>query len=124
MRGIICISSDSDPNSCVFDDEITSITAYYPNRVIWKFLPGKNLDDKKSFIQNLEEMISDKEMIDSWSEEVAENWKLINKYEVIEYYLYLLNQRGFAPKQIGERTHAVFENLLNDFSIAQIEVES
>lgn len=51
---------------------------------------------------------------------MGEVWQLIAKNECIEYYLYLLEQRGYKIESIGEKTHAIFEALLEDFSVSQI----
>jgi len=119
-KGLISISPESDPDSCEFDDNISKITGYYPEKVIWEFLPGMDAEKKKSFIKILEEFVNDNRTVSLWQTDIVEAWRLVNKFEAIEYYLHLLEQRGFIPKKIGQKTHTVFDELLNHHSIAQI----
>ncbi len=118
-RGFLSLSPTSNTDAFTFDEEITEAKQYTPAKVIWEFLPGMDLEEKKNYIQNLEEIAEDEDWAYFWEDEIPTLWRMINKYEAIEYFLYQLDDRGFNPK-IGDKTHAVFENLLNHYSIGQI----
>ncbi|MCE3255725.1 MAG: hypothetical protein K0R25_1219 [Rickettsiaceae bacterium] len=118
-RGFIAISGLSSLESCTFNEEMTRVKGYYPDKVVWEFLPGMDSEEKKYYIKSLEELAENENGMSRWGDEIPILWRLINKYEAIEYFLYQLGLRGFAPK-IGDKTHTVIENLLEHHSIGQI----
>lgn len=120
-KGLISISCESSTDSFVYDDELTNIDAYYPTRVLWNFLPNVDRSEVKHFLRQLNTKAEKKELwSEDWYEDVLDVWRTIGKYECIEYYLHLLNQRNFEPEEIGPKTHSVFEDLLTKFSVGQV----
>lgn len=119
-KGFIWIGFESDVDAFVYDDELTHTTAYYPTRVLWKLLPNLSLPAKKDYIKKLEKVIKADEHPDSWLPDINSLWEKIAKYECIEYLLYSAAKRDLPIEKVGEKTHSIFENVLEDYSIGQV----
>lgn len=119
-KGLVAPSVHSSADAFIFNDELSNTTAYYPTRVSWAFLPGVALEKKQELLSDLHNLASDGDWAESQQQGISFLWGQITKFECIEYYLYLLEQRGFELENIGPKTHAVFEGLLERFSVAQI----
>ena len=119
-KKLISISRDSDINSFVFDDELTKTTGYYPTRVIWEFLPSMLDGEKRMYMRELDTLVKSKKWPASWESGKDSLWRHIAKYECLEYYSYLLKERGYEQEDFGPKTHHVFEVMLERFSVSQI----
>ena len=119
-KRFISISSDSDVEAFEFNDELTEIEAYYPNRVIWKFLPSMMDGERQMYLRELETLVKEGQWADTWKGEIDSLWCHIVKYECFEYFSYLLSQRGYEPENFGSKTHSVYEAMLQRFSVSQI----
>ena len=47
-------------------------------------------------------------------------WHKIVKHEALEYYEYKLSEVNTGLDKVGDKTHAVFDDLVNRFSLAHI----
>ncbi|MBO6827648.1 MAG: hypothetical protein JJ879_15720 [Sneathiella sp.] len=120
-KGLIQISELSNVNAFEFDEEITVIKGWYPDRVLWDFLPMlTNSIQKARYIELLEELVLGEVEQKAWEKDIKDFWLEIAKYECFEYFEHLLSQRGFNLKSFGPKTHAVFENLLKRYAVSQI----
>jgi hypothetical protein len=119
-KDFLCIGVDSKIEAFEFNEDETDIDAYYPKEVIWEFLPGLSIEDKRLYLKKVEDIANADKWPTGWSDQISEMWHQIAKYECIEYFLFLLDQRNFRIDKIGEKTHATFENLLNDFPVSRI----
>jgi hypothetical protein len=117
--GVINISPESNLEHFIYDDELTSITAYYPSKVQWEFLPSLSLKEKKELVIELERRADNFEP-EKYILDAAELWKLIALHECLEYFYYLLESRGFSIEKIGDKTKTTFETLLEKFSVGQL----
>lgn len=120
-KGIVRISPLSSPSAFIFDDSFESVTSYYPAQVIWELLPGSNPASKKAYLQELEAVVKASEKWPSeWNLQMMEVALYLAKHECLEYFVFQLNERGYKLDALGEKTHMTFEDLLVDYSIAQI----
>lgn len=119
-KGFLAISPKSPVDAFVFDPNITRIDGYYPTKAIWEFLPGLDVEEKRDYLKNLQFTVKGDKWPDGWREDVPILWREISKYECLEYFHYLLEQRDFRIDKVGEKTHATFENLLEDFSVSVV----
>ncbi|QKY71389.1 hypothetical protein Len3610_19175 [Lentibacillus sp. CBA3610] len=114
-RGLIVPHSNSSIEAFV-DDE-TFPGTYYVDRVLYRI----NINSLDNNYHNMIERL----MYPSQGEFEADKdfcfnmWKKIALNESIEYLLYSFNKVGFDFNP-GEKTHKVFENLLNHYSVAQV----
>ena len=120
LRGFLEVSPISPVDAFIFDEDETCIDGYYPGKVWWNFLPAMNANSKLDFIRELESRVSTDEWPEPWRIDMPELWHQIAKYECIENFLHLLEQRNFRLDKIGNKTHSVFETLLSDFSVSRI----
>ena len=114
------ICCDSNIDAFLFDEQVESTTAYYPVKVDWLLLPSLKIEEKKSYIRDLEKLISGDSHPVSWVEELQPIWKEIAKHECIEYLQYQAELRDMKLDKVGEKTNTIFESLLENYSIGQI----
>lgn len=119
-KGFIAPDPDSPLDAFTFDGNEDESPQFYLTRVWWVFLPSLRLAEKRNFLQLLEEIVATREWPEDWAPQINLLWHEIAKYECIEYFEYLLLQRGYELENIGQKTHSVFEGLLKKFSVAQI----
>ena len=119
-KDYITISPESPVDAFEFNTEDSCIEGYYPTKVLWEFLPSLNIEDKRKFLKELQTIVKGEEWPDDWQSDIAKLWHQIAKYECLEYFLYLLEKRDFHIDKIGEKTHATFESLLEDFSVSRV----
>lgn len=112
-----------DPNSCieafVFDDELTTAHSYYPAKVVWLFIPGLDVAEKRQLMLNLTTAI-DGDWPDAWKNDLPRLWRDIIKAEAFEYFAHMLDQRGYRLENIGDKTHVVFDFLIDRFPLSKI----
>lgn len=117
--GYIRISAQSPLDAFVYNDDITECPRYYPGKVFWEFLPGQSLAEKRIFLRELSSLAKVGPWPDTWDAESRSVWLEISKAECIEYYALMLEQRSYDA-EIGPKTNAVFDDLLERFSVGQI----
>tara|TARA_R110001592_G_scaffold341396_1_gene630357 strand:- start:1083 stop:2255 length:1173 start_codon:yes stop_codon:yes gene_type:complete len=119
-KGFISISNESDISAFDFSEDLTSIPAYYPTRVIWEFLPSMAPVNRGIYLNKLENLVRNGPWPKDWGKDVLLLWRQISKYECFEYYLHMLSQRGYDLDEIGPKTHKVFETMLERFAVSQV----
>jgi len=116
-KNLLNISPNSSIDSFAFDEK-GGLEGYYPTRVLWELLPHMTIPEKNNYLRALRKRVND-DWPESWRDQISSIWREIAKNECLEYYHYLITQRNIPSPEFGEKTHAVFDNLLNDFSSAQ-----
>jgi hypothetical protein len=119
-KRLILVSPDSNYDAFIFNDDISDCTQLYLDKVMWEFLPGQLAYEKREFLSQLERLVRDNPWPEGWRDQFHGLWREIAKAECLEYYTYQLAQRGYELETLGEKTHAVFEELLLHFSIGQV----
>lgn len=115
----ICVDPESSPEAFIFTEDLSDCPRCYLDKVDWLFLPGIDTELKKDFIAQLERTARDGPWPEHWRYGAFDLWLEIAKAECFEYYALQLSQRGYEA-EFGEKTHAVFDNLLETFSIGQV----
>ena len=119
-RDLIAISPGSDVDAFEFDEAVTEIKFHNPAWVRWAFLPGLEVEDKRGYLNRLKTLVSGGDWPDGWSRDVPALWHSIVKNECLEYFVYLLAQRGCKQDSLDQKTQALFDRLLLDFSPSRI----
>ena len=119
-RGLIAISPGSDVDAFEFDEALTEIKSHNPAWVLWAFLPGLDVEEKRGYLNRLKTLVSGGDWPDGWSRDVPALWHSIVKNECLEHFVYLLAQRGFKLNPNDQKTQALFDALLVDFSPSRI----
>ena len=118
-KGLINVSLGSDIDAFAFDEEDTVLRGYYPTRVLWELLPNMTICEKNHYLRALRKRVSD-DWTELWRDQISSVWREITKNECLEYYCYLIGQRNIPLPEFGDKTHAVFDDLLNYFSPSQV----
>jgi hypothetical protein len=118
-KSLLAIDPDSRIEAFVFNAELTTADSYYPEKVGWLFLPGLDVADKRQFMLNLTAAI-DGDWPDAWERDLPTLWRSIIKAEAFEYFFHMLDQRGYQLHNIGEKTHAVFDFLIERFPLSKM----
>jgi len=118
-KNLIAIDPDSSAEAFLFDAELTRAHSYYPAKVGWLYLPGLDVSDKRQFMLELTAII-DSDWPDTWQRALPSLWSDIVKAEAFEYFFRMLEQRGYKLDSIGEKTHAVFDFLIERFPLSKI----
>jgi len=119
-KRLILVGPDSDTDAFIFNDDITACPQLYLDKVVWEFLPGQLTHEKRGFLSQLERLARDGPWPDGWRDQFNALWHEIAKAECLEYYTHSLAERGYEAETLGEKTHAVFDELLLHFSIGQV----
>lgn len=119
-RGLTAISPDSEVDAFEFDEAVTEIKSYNAAWVLWAFLPGLEGEEKREYLNRLKTLAGSGDWPDGWSRDVPALWHAIVKNECLENFVYLLVQRGCRQDPIDQKTHALFDALLMDFSPSRI----
>jgi len=114
-EGLITVHPDSPLEAFIFKDERIH---YYLDKVIWALPFGREPQQKKQVIIDLEAIFKNKEWPKNWHQEWMPLWKKIALHECFEYLAIALSEHDFAFKP-GDKTRLVFSNLLEDYSVAQ-----
>lgn len=118
-KSLLEIDPNSGTEAFIFNAELTTIEACYPAKVGWLFLPGLDVADKRHFILNLTAAI-DGDWPDAWQSDLPRLWRDIIKAEAFEYFFLMLHQRRYKIDNIGEKTHATFDFLIEKFPLSKI----
>lgn len=90
---------------------------YYPYKVKW----GLNVkSDGFSKVSLIELIINPLDLEQSNYDEAIQLWRKIALYESIEYFIYSVENILGIDYEIGDRTKTVLNDLINDYSVAQI----
>lgn len=118
-KSLLAIDPNSSAEAFVFNAELTTIEAYYPEKAGWLFLPGLDVTDKRQFMLKLTSAI-DSDWPDAWKSELPRLWRDIIKAEAFEYFFHMLVQRGYQLENIGEKTHTAFDLLIERFPLSKM----
>lgn len=118
-KSLLAIDPDSPIEAFEFNAELTTAHSYYPAKVGWLFLPGLDVAGKRQFMLSLTATI-DGDWPDAWEGDLPTLWRDIIKAEAFEYFFHMLGQRGYKLENIGEKTHAVFDFLIERFPLSKM----
>ncbi|QHE63943.1 hypothetical protein FHE72_23415 (plasmid) [Rossellomorea vietnamensis] len=116
-RKLIVPTPESDLGAFPEKDEEHFPFKYYIYHVIYRLNIDPIGGDEKSLVQRL--LYPDGNELLEQRDIALEMWKTISLHECLAYLVHSLNKVGY-PFSPGEKTVAVFEELLNHFSVAQI----
>lgn len=85
----------------------------------WILPLGLNSENPKDFVSELEEIFRGHDWPQGWREAQLALWRKIALNECLQYLYVALEEHGLTFKP-GEKTFLVINNLLEDFSVAQI----
>lgn len=118
-KSLLAVAPESGLDAFVFNEELTEVHSYYPAKVDWLFLPGLDTLEKQRFLRGLTAAIEG-DWPETWRNEAPGLWREIAKAEAFEYFFHLLEQRGYHLDKIGEKTHSVFDFLIERFPVSKI----
>ena len=119
-RGLLAISPGSEINAFDFDEAVTEIKRHTPAWVLWAFLPGLEVEEKRGYLNRLKTLVSGGDWPDGWSRDVPALWHSIVKNECLQQFVLLLAERGDKQQSIDPTTHALFDRLLADFPPSRV----
>lgn len=117
-RGIISVDSNSSIDAFLDSNEEKDIefpNVYYINMVKYRI----NIVGDEDIKNILSKIINPKSFSDADKEDALNIWKDIALEECIEYFEYQMKSVRF-DFNIGEKTIAIFKDLLENFSVSQI----
>lgn len=117
--GLIAVNPESPLEAFVFNADESASSEYFPARAHWLLLPDMTTEAKRAFIGKLQIVAQDDGWPDDWPDDLPLIWKKIALAECIEYYEFLLQERGYNA-EVGQKTVAVFDGLLRHFTVAQV----
>jgi hypothetical protein len=118
-KALLAVDPESPIDAFVFDADLNEAHSYYPQKVDWLFLPGVDAPHRKNFLRDLATAI-DGDWSVAWKADVPRMWREIIKAEAFEYFFHMLHQRGYQLDSIGEKTHTVFDFLIDRFPLSKI----
>lgn len=116
-QNLITIHPESDLDCFEFDG--LEPNRYHPMCVSWYLNLGLSAQENREAIRELEDIFREMDWPDSWIEESKTLWREVAIHEGIEYLDHKLSQHKL-PFDPGERAYGTMENLVQDFSVAQI----
>ena len=116
-RGLIDIHPGSHVGAFEFEEGMP--VRYYPRSVHWRPLIGADAPEIRNYLDQLERMFRDMDWPESWLEQTVDLWRLVARYECLEYLADRLNEHNI-PFELGERSISVVDGLLKSFSVSQI----
>lgn len=118
-KSLLAVDPESKLDAFVFNEELTEANSYYPAKVEWLFLPGLDTPAKQQFLRDLAAAIEG-DWPETWQDDIPGLWREIAKAEAFEYFFHLLEQRGYRLDKVGEKTHSVFDFLIERFPVSKI----
>lgn len=117
---VIAPDPESDLSAFRFTGNDDEGLSFYLDRVEWLLLQRLSQENRRAYLRDVDSRL--RSMVVAENMEFAEHqlWHQIVKYEALEYYEHKLAEVNVELDQIGDRTHAVFDDLINRFSLAQI----
>jgi hypothetical protein len=116
-RGLIFVHPNSDIDAFNFDGE--DFKSFNLDKVFWVLPAGINGVSTQRFIADAEDLIKSEEWPDAWREESYILWKRIALEECLQYLEMVLEEHRL-PFSPGEKTHMMFSQLLEEYSVAQV----
>ena len=114
--GLIRVHSGSAIDSFCFENGVPG--RYFVEEVRWRLLLGKNPAEVRQYLSGLEGIFRDMDWPDRWMEQSVELWRLVARYECLEYLEERLSEHGI-PFESDERAVSVVDGLLRSFSVSQ-----
>lgn len=114
--GLLYVHPESSPEAFIFTDGIPN--QFYLDAVMWGLPISETSLDPRELINELEIIFLNMDWPDHWYEERIPFWRKLALQECLQYLYFTLEQHGFSF-QPGEKTQLVFNNLLEDHSVAQ-----
>jgi hypothetical protein len=115
-RGLLFVHPASDIDA--FNFEGKDFKSFDLDKVFWVIPAGMNGISTQRFIADAEDMLKTKEWPDVWCEEAYILWKQIALEECLQYLEMVLEEHRL-PFNPGEKTHLMFSQLLEEYSVAQ-----
>jgi hypothetical protein len=116
-KQLLLVHPSSDPNAFEFDGETE--TTIYLGTVVWTIPYGVAEASTKSLIEEIEKTFRDMDWPENWHDEQLDLWKEIGLNETLEYLALCLAEHKL-PFKAGEKTLTVLNQVLDDYSVAQI----
>ena len=108
-----------DPNSHIESFTGENAKSFYPSKVFWLLPISANSNDTKGLILEIEEIFRVGFFPNDWREERLYLWKKIALQECLDFLAVSLNEHNLTLTP-GEKTVAVINGLLENFSVGQI----
>jgi hypothetical protein len=116
-HNLITIHPESDLECFEFEED--KPVTYLKGCVEWHLNLGPRAKANREVIRELEDIFREMDWPDHWIDKTRPLWREVAIYEGLEYLEYKLSEHGL-PFEPGERAYGVMENLVQDFSVAQI----
>jgi hypothetical protein len=114
---LIYVHPNSEPRA--FEFEAATIKSFFLDRVMWALPIGKSTSNPKDLVTGLEHIFLNMDWPDEWYDQRLPFCKKVALEECLQYLKISLDEHKFQFKP-GEKTNLVINNLLEDFSVAQI----
>lgn len=115
---LIYVHPDSNVDAFTFDG--TSISQFSLIKVMWALPVSASSTDPEFFVRELEDLIkTEKKWPEEWHNEWMPLWKKVALQECLQYLKVTLEEHGLSFNP-GKKTILTFNNLLEDYSVAQI----
>jgi hypothetical protein len=115
-RGLIFVHPNSDIDAFNFEGE--DFKSFNLDKVFWALPTNRNGISRQRLIADAEDLLKTKEWLDAWRGEAYILWKRIALDECLQYLEMVLEDHRL-PFNPGEKTHLMFSNLLEEYSVAQ-----
>lgn len=115
--GLIDAHPGSNVNAFVFEDDAPP--SFYIRDVHWRLLIGSSAFEVREYLDRLETIFREMDWPESWWEQTTDLWRLVARYECLEYLDDRLSEHGI-PFEPSDRTLSVIDGLLKSFSVSQV----
>jgi hypothetical protein len=115
--GLIDAHPGSNVSAFVFEDGVSP--SFYIRDVHWRLLIGRSASEVREYLDHLETVFRDMDWPESWWEQTTDLWRLVARYECLEYLDNRLSEHGI-PFEPSDRTLSVIDGLLKSFSVSQV----
>jgi DNA-directed RNA polymerase subunit M/transcription elongation factor TFIIS len=115
-KGVIFVHPNSDIEAFKFEGE--ECKSFDLDKVFWMLSAGINGISAQRFIADAEDLLKTDEWPEVWREEAYILWKQIVLEECLQYLEMVLEEHKL-PFNPGEKTHLMFRQLLEEYSVAQ-----
>jgi hypothetical protein len=115
-KGLICVHPNSDVDAFNFEGE--DVESFKLDKVFWALPARINGSSTQELIAAAEDLLKTKEWPEVWCEEAYTLWKQIALEESLQYLEMVLEEHRL-PFNPGEKTHLMFSQLLEQYSVAQ-----
>jgi hypothetical protein len=115
-RGLIAVCPASQTEAFEFYEE--QIVGYDSRKVLWVILPDVPVNDRHSFIWQVEDRLNRREH-KTWHQEWPQMWKRIAVEECIQFLVHSLERHNYSYTLDGQATE-LFSGLVGHYSLAQV----